>query len=116
MKRKRPAIWIRGNLFADIDNQTWGGSGYFLLILAGPRDVTIDGLGRIFVTDQVLREVRAFGSDGLFLGSIGLAPDVPGGASDSGLQYPHGLEVHGDQLFEMDRLSGMFVYKLGGAP
>jgi fibronectin type III domain protein len=35
-------ILIRGNLFADIDNQTWGGSGYFLLILAGPRDVTID--------------------------------------------------------------------------
>jgi sugar lactone lactonase YvrE len=84
--------------------------------LSVPRDVTIDGLGRIFVTDQVLREVRVFGSDGLFLGSIGLAPDVPGGASDSGLQYPHGLEVHGDQLFVMDRLSGMFVYKLGGAP
>lgn len=81
--------------------------------LSVPRDVAIDGLGRLFVTDQALREVRVFGGDGLFLGSIGLAADAPGGASDAGLQYPHGLEVHGDQLYVMDRLSGMFVYKLG---
>ncbi len=84
--------------------------------LSVPRDVAVDGLGRLFVTDQILREVRVFGGDGLFLGSIGLAPDAPGGPSDAGLQYPHGLEVHGDELYVMDRLSGMFVYKLGGVP
>ncbi len=81
--------------------------------LSVPRDVAIDSLGRIFVTDQALREVRVFGNDGLFLGSIGLASDAAGGASDAGLQYPHGLEVHGDLVYVMDRLSGMFVYKLG---
>jgi len=36
------AIVIRNNLFADVDNQHWGGSGYFALISGEPRDITID--------------------------------------------------------------------------
>jgi parallel beta helix pectate lyase-like protein len=36
------AIVIHNNLFTDIDNQRWGGNGYFLLLTAGPRDITID--------------------------------------------------------------------------
>jgi hypothetical protein len=36
------AIVIRNNVFADIDNQNWGGNGYFLLLIGGPRDVTVD--------------------------------------------------------------------------
>jgi hypothetical protein len=36
------AIVIQNNLFADIDSEHWGGNGYFLSILGGPRDVTID--------------------------------------------------------------------------
>jgi hypothetical protein len=36
------AIVIRNNLFADIDNEHWGGNGYFALITGEPRDVTID--------------------------------------------------------------------------
>jgi hypothetical protein len=35
-------IAIRGNLFADINARVWGGSGYFLLMVDGPRDVTVD--------------------------------------------------------------------------
>jgi hypothetical protein len=35
-------IVIRSNVFTDIDNQRWGGSGYAFLILGGPRDITID--------------------------------------------------------------------------
>jgi hypothetical protein len=35
-------IVIRNNVFADIDNQRWGGSGYAFLITNGPRDITID--------------------------------------------------------------------------
>jgi hypothetical protein len=35
-------IVIRSNVFADIDNQKFGGSGYAFLMLGGPRDVTID--------------------------------------------------------------------------
>jgi hypothetical protein len=36
------AITVRNNVFADIDSQNWGGSGYFLLLTGGPRDITID--------------------------------------------------------------------------
>jgi hypothetical protein len=36
------SIIVSNNLFADIDSQNWGGNGYFLQILGGPRDVTID--------------------------------------------------------------------------
>jgi hypothetical protein len=36
------SITIRNNLFADIDNDHWGGSGYFLQITGAPRDVTVD--------------------------------------------------------------------------
>ena len=35
-------IVIRNNVFTDIDNQHWGGSGYAFLITGGPRDITID--------------------------------------------------------------------------
>ena len=78
-----------------------------------PLDVAVEGFGRLFVTDQGLREVRVFGSDGEFLGSIGKSVGDAGGASDSGLQYPHGVEVEGNHLYVMDRLSGMFVFELG---
>ncbi len=36
------AIVIRNNLFADLDNQNWGGSGYLALLSGEPRDVTFD--------------------------------------------------------------------------
>jgi hypothetical protein len=36
------AIVIHNNLFADIDSQHWGGNGYFLLLIGGPRDITVD--------------------------------------------------------------------------
>ncbi|HUK35444.1 MAG TPA: right-handed parallel beta-helix repeat-containing protein, partial [Vicinamibacterales bacterium] len=35
-------IVIRNNVFTDIDNQRWGGSGYAFLLTDGPRDITID--------------------------------------------------------------------------
>ena len=36
------SIVIRNNVFADIDNKNWGGNGYFVQVLGGPRDITID--------------------------------------------------------------------------
>ncbi|HEV3216576.1 MAG TPA: VCBS repeat-containing protein [Vicinamibacterales bacterium] len=36
------AIIIRNNLFADIDPGNWGGNGYFLQLLNGARDITVD--------------------------------------------------------------------------
>jgi hypothetical protein len=35
-------IRIRNNEFSDINKTTWGGSGYFVTITGGPRDVVID--------------------------------------------------------------------------
>lgn len=80
--------------------------------LSMPQDVAVDGSGRVFVTDRALREIRVFGSDGAFLGSIGKSDGAAGGPSDSGLQYPSGIEISGDRLFVMDRLSGLFVFQL----
>jgi hypothetical protein len=36
------AITIRNNLFYDIDGQNWGGNGYFLQLVGGPRDIVVD--------------------------------------------------------------------------
>jgi hypothetical protein len=40
--RQTHGIVIRNNVFADLDNQRWGGSGYAFLITNGPRDITIE--------------------------------------------------------------------------
>jgi hypothetical protein len=36
------SVVIRNNVFADIDNSHWGGNGYWMLIMGGAKDVTID--------------------------------------------------------------------------
>ena len=36
------AITIRNNLFYDIDDQNWGGNGYFVQLIGGPREITVD--------------------------------------------------------------------------
>jgi FG-GAP-like repeat len=35
-------ITIFNNLFVDLDGQNWGGNGYFLQLVNGPQDVTVD--------------------------------------------------------------------------
>jgi len=35
-------IAVRNNLFLDIDNEHWGGSGYFMLLTGAPRDIVVD--------------------------------------------------------------------------
>jgi hypothetical protein len=35
-------ITIFNNLFVDLDSQNWGGRGYFLQLINGPEDVTVD--------------------------------------------------------------------------
>ena len=116
------AVDARGNLWvADTGRheiREYSAKGTFITAigenaLSMPVDVAVDGFGRLFVTDQGLREVRVFGRDGEFLGSIGKSVSDAGGPSDSGLQYPHGVEIEGNHLYVMDRLSGMFVYELG---
>jgi hypothetical protein len=40
--RQTRGITIRHNLFADIDNERWGGNGYFVVVQGEPRDIVID--------------------------------------------------------------------------
>src|SRR5262249_14593399 len=40
--RQTQSIAIRNNLFVDVDNERWGGNGYFLLVTGGPRDIVVD--------------------------------------------------------------------------
>lgn len=40
--RQTQAITIRNNLFWDIDDQVYGGNGYFLILTGQPRDITVD--------------------------------------------------------------------------
>jgi hypothetical protein len=40
--RQTHGIVIRSNLFEDLDNERWGGTGYAILVVDGPRDITFD--------------------------------------------------------------------------
>lgn len=54
------AIVVRNNVFYDIDMQNWGGNGYFLSVVAGPRDVTIDH--NTIAQDHALGIIQADGT------------------------------------------------------
>jgi hypothetical protein len=54
------AILVRNNVFYDIDKENWGGNGYFLSLVAGPRDVTIDH--NTIAQDHALGIIQADGA------------------------------------------------------
>ena len=39
--RQTQSIVVRHNVFADIDNQNWGGNGYAFMLTGGPRRIVI---------------------------------------------------------------------------
>lgn len=86
------------------------GEGY----LAEPQALSVDQDGNIFVSDGRLSSVLGFAPDGSYLGSVGL--DAAAGRSI--FQAPRGLVAEGDSLYVLDRLAGLFVYRLesAGAP
>jgi hypothetical protein len=53
------AILIQNNVFSDIDNEHWGGNGYFMTIIGGPRDVTVDH--NTIISDHGLGVIQADG-------------------------------------------------------
>lgn len=114
--RQTRGIVVRSNIFADLDNQRWGGNGYAFQITDGPRDITIDrntivqehGSGFIQVegppipgfvfTNNVVRQLtygvagrdRAPGNDSLsafFPGATFTGNVIAGGESG---RYPRG--------------------------
>src|SRR5262249_23692732 len=60
------AIVIRNNLFADIDNRSWGGNGYFLALTGGARDITVDH--NTIISDHGQGIVTMTGAQGLGFG------------------------------------------------
>jgi hypothetical protein len=72
----------------------------------------VDAAGTVFVSDDQLMAVLAFGPDGSYLGSIGREP-LAQAATPARFQAPYGLVVEGSDLYVMDRLAGLFVFELG---
>jgi sugar lactone lactonase YvrE len=67
-----------------------------------PQGVTVNTDGRIFVSDTAARQVSAFAPDGSYLGSI----------ADPNLEEPHIVRIDGDDLYVLDSLAGMLVFRL----
>jgi sugar lactone lactonase YvrE len=70
-----------------------------------PQGVTVNEAGRIFVADTAARQVAVFGRDGSYHGSI----------ADPGLQEPHVVRTDGDDLYVLDSLAGMLVFRASEA-
>lgn len=64
----------------------------------GPRDIVLDAMNNVFVTDTGNKRVRVYTQDGVHLFDIG-----QGGAADGDLNEPSGLAIHPDgRLFVAD--------------
>ena len=66
-----------------------------------PQGVTVNAAGRIFVSDTAARQVSVFATDGSYLGSI----------IDPNLQEPHIVRTDGDDLYVLDSVAGMLVFR-----
>lgn len=57
----------------------------------GPRDVTVDSMGRVYVADTGNKRIRVYTADGQHIDDIG-----SGGAADGQLNEPAGVAIHPD--------------------
>jgi sugar lactone lactonase YvrE len=73
--------------------------------LQTPRGVTVNDDGRIFVADTAARQVLAFAPNGIYLGTI----------SDAEFQEPQIVRTYGDDLYVLDSLAGMLVFRASDA-
>src|SRR3990172_397918 len=69
--------------------------------LETPQGVTANAAGTIFVSDTAARQVSVFAPDGSYLGSI----------IDPNFQKPHIVRIDGDDLYVLDSLAGMLVFR-----
>lgn len=81
-------------------------------VLVKPRDVAVDELGRIFVTDAARGAVVVFEMDGHVLGSI-TRERVAEPDSEPWFEFPEAVYVHERTLYVLDRLAGLKVFDLG---
>ncbi len=67
----------------------------------------MDGQGRLYVADGLLKAVQVFGDDGTYLGLLG-----NGSPADPALEEPVALFAEGNTLYVLDRTLGLLVFDL----
>lgn len=79
----------------------------------GPRDIVVDALGRVFVSDTGNKRIRVYDATGNFIRDIGEGGSLPGQ-----LDEPAGLAVHPDgRLFVADTWNRRIsVFSVEGVP
>ena len=85
------------------------GEGY----LVQPQAVAIDAAGNIYVTDSKQASVAVFAPGGDYIGSIGARGTAASASAQ--LQDPRGLKIDGNDLYVMDRLGGLLVFRIPSA-
>jgi len=76
-------LWKWGEYGQTMSGDTW--------LLYGPRDIALDGEGRVFVTDTGNKRVMVYDSTGIYLGQWGSDGILPGSFSE-----PVGIDVDGE--------------------
>lgn len=90
---------------------TYGEPGDTAGALARPKDVAVDSQGNVYVSDGLQFAISVFSPDGKYLGFIGRAK--PGDKDSEPLfKAVAGIKITGDNLYAVDRLGGVFVFKL----
>jgi sugar lactone lactonase YvrE len=77
-----------------------------------PKGIAVDDEGNIFVSDGLLVAVQVFGADGSYLGFIG-REDPRSEQSANLFEAPQGMKVVDDNLYVVDRFSGLFAFQIG---
>jgi parallel beta helix pectate lyase-like protein len=138
------ALLIRNNVFADIDTERWGGNGYFILMVGGPRDITVDHntfisnhgygivvmggppiLGFTFTNNLMRHNAYGFIGDDHGVGSDSIAAFLPGSiitrnvmAGGSASLYPGGNSFPSPTQFETQFVAyrGDDYHLIGASP
>lgn len=119
------ALDNEGNLYVlDMLNSAvkkYSPDGQFLLSIGGagdtegsfsrPKGLTVGNDGKIFVSDALMVAVQVFLPTGEYAGFIG-RKDPENKESDSLFQWPSGLKAVGGTLYVVDRLAGLFEFRL----
>lgn len=79
--------------------------------LKRPKDVAVDRRGNVYVSDGLQSAISVFSAEGKYLGFIGRT--IQGDKSPKSLfKAISGIGIKGDKLYVVDRVKGVFIFKL----